>query len=115
MVFRTSRAGLHGVSLSHHTPGMRTQCIISSKTVRAKDLAVRRFLASNKIVLRAVTHECQRPPEALRQEAKDFIDFVKPTLTGVNRCERYILNMDQTPIFFTCHRVELSTLQARGQ
>ena len=85
------------------------------KTVRAKDLAVRRFLASNKIVLRAVTHECQRPPVALRQEAKDFLDFVKPTLTGVNRCERFILNMDQTPIFLTCHRVKLSTLPARGQ
>jgi hypothetical protein len=39
------------------------------KTERAKDLTVRRFLVSNKIVLRAITHECQRPPQMLRQEA----------------------------------------------
>ena len=74
--------------------------VFRRKGARAKDMTVRRFLARHRIVLRAVTHECQRPPETLRQEAKDFISFAKSKLTGVNRCQKYILNMDQTPIFF---------------
>ena len=36
------------------------------KTSRAKDrIVVQRFLASNKITLRSVTHTCQRPPDAV--------------------------------------------------
>jgi transposase-like protein len=70
------------------------------KTARAKDMSIRRFLASNRIVLRAVTHECQRPPEYLRREALDFIEYARPKLVGPTRDPRFILNMDQTPIFF---------------
>ena len=55
------------------------------KTERAKDLAVRRFLVSNEIVLRAITHECQRPPQMLRQEALDFITSIRPKVNAPNR------------------------------
>jgi transposase-like protein len=72
------------------------------KGTRAKDMAVRRFLARNKIVLRAVTHECQRPPAAVRQEALDFVRSVRPKMIGRNRSDAFILNMDQTPIFLIC-------------
>jgi hypothetical protein len=70
------------------------------KTPRAKDCVIRRFLASNKIVLRAVTHECQRPPEQLRREALDFIEYARPKVVGPNRHPAFVINMDQTPIFF---------------
>ena len=70
------------------------------KTERAKYLAVRRFLVSNKIVLQAITHECQRPPQMLRQEALDFIASIRPKVNAPNRDNRFVLNMDQTPIFF---------------
>ncbi len=51
-------------------------------------------------MLRQVTHECQRPPEVLRRETIDFINFVKPNETAINCCECLVINMDQTPIFF---------------
>ena len=83
------------------------------KGARAKDMSVRRFLAKNKIVLRAVTHECQRPPQAVRQDALDFIRFAQPKVSGVNRSDAYVLNMDQTPIFFDMSTGR--TLSAAGE
>ena len=70
------------------------------KTSRSKDQIVRRFLASNKITLRSVTHTCQRPPDAVVNEAMSFIQQVREKVVGLNRQQKYILNMDQTPVFF---------------
>ena len=47
------------------------------KTSRSKDQIVRRFLASNKITLRSVTHTCQHPPDAVVDEAMSFIQHVR--------------------------------------
>ena len=54
----------------------------------------------NKIVVQQVTHECQRPPEALHREAIDIIYLAKAKATAINCCERFVINKDQTPIFF---------------
>jgi hypothetical protein len=70
------------------------------KTARAKDQAVRRFLASNRIVMRAVTHTCQRAPQHVRNEAFAFIHDIREKVVGENRSLKYIINMDQTPVFF---------------
>ena len=70
------------------------------KTSRAKDQIVRRFLASNKITIQSVTHTCQRPPDAVVDEAMSFILHVREKVVGLNRQQKYILNMDQTPVFF---------------
>jgi hypothetical protein len=70
------------------------------KTPRAKELAMRRLLASNHIITRCVTHTCQHPPNAVRQEALDFIHYMRDKVVGGNRDLNYIINMDQTPVFF---------------
>ncbi len=70
------------------------------KSPRAKELAVRRLLSSNRIVTRCVTHTCQRLPHAICQEALDFIHYMRDKVVGGNREGKYIINMDQTPIFF---------------
>ena len=70
------------------------------KTQRSKDCAIRRFLHSNKIVLRAVTHGCQRLPEQLQREALDSIEHARLKIVGPNRYPSFVINMDQTPIFF---------------
>ena len=70
------------------------------KTARAKEMAVRQLLASNRIVTRAVTHTCQRPPNEVRQEVLDFIHYLHEKLVGENRSTECIINMDQTPVFF---------------
>ena len=69
-----------------------------------KALAVRRLsMSSNRsiAVTRCVTHTCQRPPHAVRQDALDFISYMRDKVVGGNKEEgRYIINMDQTPVFF---------------
>ena len=71
------------------------------RSARAKDQSMRRFLARHKIAIRAQTHESQRAPAEVRVEALDFVATIRPMLTTENRHHDYILNMDQTPIFFT--------------
>ena len=36
----------------------------------------------------------------VRQEALDFIHYLREKLVGENRSTEYIINMDQTPVFF---------------
>lgn len=69
------------------------------KSARSKDhQAVQRFLAVNRIVIRAVTHTCQRFPHQVREEALDFIRDVREKVIGENISLKYInTNMDQMP------------------
>ena len=70
------------------------------KTPRAKDCVIQQFFASNKIVLHAVTHKCPRPLEQLWREALDFIEYARQKIVGPNRYPAFVINMDQTLIFF---------------
>ena len=72
------------------------------KSDRAKDQIVRRFLASQRITIRSITHTGQRPPDAVVEEAKEFIAEIQEHVVGDNRDHKYVLNMDQTPVFLTC-------------
>ena len=83
------------------------------KTARAKDQCIRRFTKSNGIAIRVQTHESQRPPNQVTEEALDFIRTMRPLLDMTNRDKRFILNMDQTPVFFTM--VPRTTLNAVGE
>ena len=71
------------------------------KTERAKDIAARRLLVSNKIVLHAaITYKYQLPPKMLRQEALDFITSICSKVNAPNRNYWFDLNMNQMHIFF---------------
>ena len=70
------------------------------KTERAKFEVVKRFLKTHSIVGRAVTHEAQKDPQDTKTTALQFIESVIPRLLREDRHQSYILNMDQTPIFF---------------
>lgn len=80
------------------------------KTERAKDQAVRRFIAKHSLVHRVHTHQSQRSMEEVREEAKDWMEQARLRLFGRNL--DYVLNMDQTPIFFSC--VPRTTLETAG-
>ena len=83
------------------------------KTVRAKDHAVRRFVRSHGIVHRVHTHQSQRNMEEVTGEATRWMEGIRPLLAGSNRHQDWILNMDQTPIFFSM--VPRRTLNAVGR
>jgi capsule polysaccharide export protein KpsC/LpsZ len=46
-------------------------------------------------------HTLQRPPVEVEGEASDFMRFVRVIVSGANRDRRFILNMDQTPVYFS--------------
>jgi hypothetical protein len=46
-------------------------------------------------------HTSQRPPAEVEGEASDFMRFVRVIVSGANRDRRFILNMDQTPVYFS--------------
>ena len=47
------------------------------------------------------THTSQRPPAEVESEAVDFMRFMRVIVSGGNRDRRFIINMDQTPVFFS--------------
>ena len=49
------------------------------------------------------TPEIQRSPVELAADAYDFMQHVGPKISEQNHDATFIINMDQTPIFFTCH------------
>ena len=71
------------------------------KLVPAKYAAVQRFERSHRFVIRIKTHVSQRHLLETQQEALDFIMFIQPRIIGRHRHPDYIINMDQTPIFFS--------------
>jgi len=76
---------------------------MQQKSAMARYWVVRRFLKKHSIVHRMGTKVSQRPPGEVCQEAQEFQDFIRPMLQGPERDLHWIINMDQTPVFFSIH------------
>jgi hypothetical protein len=59
----------------------------------------RRFLIANKVCIRTITHTAQAHPQERLREAASFMEAIRPIVRG--RDQRYIINMDQTPVYFS--------------
>ena len=73
----------------------------ASKSLVARISAVKRFLSAHSLVYRMGTHVSQRDPDEVRGEASDYMNSVRPLVVGPLRDRRFILNMDQTPVYFS--------------
>jgi hypothetical protein len=62
---------------------------------------VKRFLHAHSFTYRMGTHTSQQPPAEVEGEASDFMRFVRVIVSGGNRDRRFILNMDQMPVYFS--------------
>ena len=82
------------------------------KTFEARFKVVSRWLSKFSYVYRMRTNEATRPPHAVREEALEFLVITRPMLAGPHRDRRWIFNMDQTPLFFSYHRMR--TLAKKG-
>jgi transposase-like protein len=82
------------------------------KTARAKDQAIRRFVKSHNLVHRVHTHQSQENIADVQDRATDWIQQMRPILIGEHRQQRFIINMDQTPIFFSL--LPRTTLELSG-
>ena len=73
------------------------------KSDNAQHLVIKRLSKRNKFVYRAATHTAQRLPEEVKEEAKAFVADTIPIFAQCDNGQRhkdYIINMDQTPVFF---------------
>jgi len=73
---------------------------------------VRRFLSSNGIVMRSVTHKAQGDVTKMHDEALRFLETTKPMLEQPHRHQAFIINMDQTP--YNPKDTDRRTLNAKG-
>ncbi|KAG7364517.1 DDE superfamily endonuclease [Nitzschia inconspicua] len=74
---------------------------------------IRALCRANEIVLRCVTHQSQRRPQDVADEALEFLVVERPIVgaPGVNL--DVVLNMDQTPVFLSMQPKR--TLNLRGE
>ena len=75
--------------------------VFKDKTRTAQYASARRFVQKHGYVHRLGTNESQRSPSETANDAKDFMQYIRPVVVQNNRHHDYILNMDQTPIPFT--------------
>jgi hypothetical protein len=81
------------------------------KSEEAQHQSVRRFVAANGLVHRVHTHQSQRSFNLVKAEALKWIEEARLL---VNRDQRFVINMDQTPIFFsTLPRTTLEPIGSR--
>lgn len=73
----------------------------SAKSMKARFSAARWFVKHHSLTYRMGTHESQRHPDEVKEEAQDFLSEMKKKVVGPHRDKRFIINMDQTPVYFS--------------
>ena len=78
-------------------------CNFWGKSERTKANVIFRWLKSHSLKYCMGTHETQRSPVEAAADALDFMQHSCPKDSEHNCNPKFIINMDQTPISFTCH------------
>ena len=74
------------------------------KSYSARAQSVSRWMAKNGLTIRTGTHQAQALPQTVTAAALDFIvNIARPVVSQACRHPDFILNMDQTPVFFSMH------------
>ena len=71
------------------------------KKIRSRYSIIRCFLRTNKVSICCKTHEAQKHLWETQDLAEKFVVTMHPFLSQLNRDKRFIINMVQTPIFFS--------------
>jgi hypothetical protein len=72
----------------------------NAKHFVARCSAVKQFMRAHSLVYRMGTHQTQRKPEEDATEALDYMNLIHALLLGPHCDWHFILNMDQTPVYF---------------
>ena len=76
------------------------------KSYAARAQSVSRWMAKNGLTIRTGTHQAQALPQTVASSALDFItNIARPAVSPdlPYRHPDFIMNMDQTPVFFSMH------------
>ena len=100
-VFEQREQGINVNTLSLLVKASSLSSEFNAKDFVARESAVNRFVSAHSLVYRMGTHESQRKPDEVAAEASDYMAVMRRLVDGPHRDRRFILNMDQTPVFFT--------------
>ena len=73
----------------------------NAKSWEARYQAVQRLLKVNFVTIRVGTRLSQRDPQEMIDEAREFVEYMQGELSGREIDQNYVINMDQTPIYFS--------------
>ena len=111
-VFETREQG-HNVSVRMvMNEACKLDATFRRKASHTRDMAIRRFLFSHNLCLRVRTHESQKSMQEMSAVALDWLKQSRNLCLGPRRHQAFIINMDQTPIFFSM--VPRTTIEKRG-
>jgi hypothetical protein len=66
----------------------------------ARCSTAKRFACAHSFVYRMGTHLLQGKPDEVEAETKDYMRLICPFIIGPHRDRGFIINMDQTPVYF---------------
>ena len=75
----------------------------SVKSMSAKYSAMRRFLDAHDLVFWLGTRQSQKSPMIAHADLVDFVKTMHSFLHGPAQDPKFILNMDQTPVYYSMH------------
>jgi hypothetical protein len=70
------------------------------KSFTARVSAVKRWLVAHSMRYQMGTHTGQHPPAEVESKVHEYMAYIHRIILGGNRDRRFILNMDQTPVYF---------------
>ncbi len=70
------------------------------KFFTAQVSTVKRWLVAHSMRYQMGTHTGQHPPAKVESEACKYMAYMRCIVLGSNRDRHFILNMDQTPVYF---------------
>jgi hypothetical protein len=75
---------------------------------------VRRLcILRNSITIHRVTHTAQVDPQDAIDLALQWVQYIRPIVSGPNVGKKWVINMDQSPIWFSMHPKQ-TTLDLKG-
>jgi membrane glycosyltransferase len=84
----------------------------AQKSSSAQYQIVRRMMISNGFSIRASTRVAQADPTVMMETARNFVDSVREMLASEPRPKEWIMNMDQTAVFYAM--VPRTTINKKG-
>jgi hypothetical protein len=80
------------------------------KSFTARCSAVKRWICAHSMTYPMGTHTSQHPPAKVAGKAANYMGYMRSIVVGSNRDRRFILNMDQTPVYFAMSAEQLLEL-----
>jgi hypothetical protein len=99
-IFKQCKQGIEVSTLSIVVVASNISTKFGKKDFIARCSTIKCFVHAHSFVYQMGRHLCQHKPEEVETEASNYMHLICTLLLGPHRDRRFILNMDQTPLYF---------------